>query len=506
MLLYLRTFRSKVCRSSYNPQGRPLTHDLAWIRIVFAEGPRNVVNALTLYSVVQAKLVPNGPSHDHAPIAQFFVNLRILANSSRIQAVVLGGMAWTLVVWTFRALNLLIAVVLYLVFLWHHIPANDGGLTGYLTRKVDAKVRKIVAVKVQKALDKENADRDAEEAKALKDGNGKKLQPTVPTLDGFGSTDELVKNSGPNGQYQSESSLPSYSSRRSSQTTIDRQLNPLDDPWGPFPITRTNTLSSNSTSTNTSYRSNTPLINNNNGAGTPYGASAYSRSNTIKSDRSLSPVYGGGGGEMMYNPPGGAPRGMMTPMGRNSPALPQEFRQGTPLQMGYGQPMGRGPLRPGMDPNNNWQSSRNVVSPIDSYSPVSSSASMGMPMGRGRGSGPPPIYNPRTRPSPGPGPGPTYAPYGNPNDSSLPPPRRNMTAPLPPQPPAAGGMYFPPQPTPRSTTAPLPGGGYEDLEMQVPARAGTAGGMRGNGGGGWGSSSSGRGRGRGRGRPFEGAF
>ncbi|KAI9767316.1 MAG: hypothetical protein M1840_005725 [Geoglossum simile] len=362
----------------------------AWIRIVFAEGPRQVVNALTLYSVVQAQLVPNGPSRDHAPIAQFFINLRILANSSKIQAVVLGGMAWTLVVWVFRALNLLIAVVLYLVFLWHHIPATDGGLTGYLTRKVDAKVRKIVAVKVQKALDKENAQRDEEDAKALRDGTGKKLQPTVPTLDGFESTDELVENSGKTGRYQSESSLPSYSSRRSSQTTIDRQPNALGDPWAPFSVTRTNTMSSNSTSTNTSYRSNAPLVNNGSAA---YGTNAYSGSNTIKSDRSLSPVYGRE--EMMYSPPRGAPRGMMDPTGRNSPASQQEFRQGTPLQMGYGPPMGRGPLRPGMDPDSNWQSPRNVSSPLDPYLPVSPANSMGTPTGRGRGSTPTPFNHPQ---------------------------------------------------------------------------------------------------------------
>ncbi|KAI9777394.1 MAG: hypothetical protein M1839_008907 [Geoglossum umbratile] len=474
----------------------------AWIRIILAEGPRQVINALTLYSVVKARLVPNGanaPSKGNTDVAQFFVNLRILAESSRIQAIVLGGMAWTLIVWVIRALNLLVAVILYLVFLWHHIPATDGGIKGYLTRKVDAKVRKIVAVKVQKALDKENAQRDAEEAKALKDG-GKKIQPTVPTLDGFESTDELVKNSGPLGRYASESSLPSYSSRRSSQTTIDRQQpNPLGDSWGPFPVTRTNTQSSNSTNTtNTSYRSNAPLINNNNASGMPYGTNLYSpRSNTITSDRSLSPTYGGDE-EAMYKPPRGAPRGLIAPMGRISP---QEFSQATPAQMGYGPPIGRGAPRPGMDFDGRQSPApiRNVGPPIDPYgytnpsSPPSTAST-----DRGRGNGPTPLYNPRTRPSPAPGPTTTYAPYrtATANDPSSPPPRRNLTAPPPPQ---SSGMYFPPQPTIRSATAPPPPEArYEDLEMQAPARAGTAGGTRGD--------SGGLGRPGGQRPPFEGGF
>jgi hypothetical protein len=385
----------------------------AWIRIVFAEGPRQVINALTLYSVVKAQLVPvgkNAPAGGHSPIAQFFVNLQVLAGTNRNQAIVLGGMAWTLLLWVISAINLMIAVILYLVFLWHHIPVSDGGLAGYLNRKIDAKVKKIVAVKVQKALDKENARREAEDATGS-GGSGGKREPTVPTLGGFGSMEELVKNPASLGldRRPSELSLPPYSSRRSSLSTLERQQQqqPVypSEAWGtPYPLARTNTLSS--TSTAASFRSATP--------GAPYGPhppqNAYPALTQSPVDRRYNTEE-----PSQYNPP----RRIMSP---------ELSRQQTPAPIGYGR-----------------------LSPT--------------PRG-----GPTQYHLPRVRPSPspgpGPGPGPTYI-----NDSPvIDPPRRNMTAP-------PRGAYFPPDPTPRSNTAPPPMGGrqYEDLEMQAGVGSGRGG-------------------------------
>ncbi|KAH0547891.1 hypothetical protein GP486_008368, partial [Trichoglossum hirsutum] len=221
----------------------------AWIRIVLAEGPRQVINALTLYSVVRAQLVPvgkNAATGGHSPIAQFFINLQILARANRNQAIILSGMAWTLVLWVISVINLMVAVILYLVFLWHHIPVSDGGLAGYLHRKIDAKVRKIVAVKVQKALDRESTKEDTKDAKGS-GGGGQKREPTVPTLGGLGSMEELIKNPAFLDRRPSELSLPPYSSRRSSLNTLERQQQQQQhvqpgDAWSqPYPLARTNT-------------------------------------------------------------------------------------------------------------------------------------------------------------------------------------------------------------------------------------------------------------------------
>ena len=156
------------------------------MRICFAEGPRQAINALTLYSVMRADLVPTG-SHaakdGHSPIGQFFVNVKILAGTEKEQAAILFGMLFTLVIWVFSALSLMLAVIFYIVFLWHHI--REGSLSKYCRRKIDSRLHKIVMIKVNKALEKDIKVRGKQE------GNGSgpskldehvKRQPTLPNL------------------------------------------------------------------------------------------------------------------------------------------------------------------------------------------------------------------------------------------------------------------------------------------------------------------------------------
>lgn len=156
------------------------------MRICFAEGPRQAINALTLYSVMRADLVPTG-SHaakdGQSPVAQFFVNIKILAGTQKEQAAILFGMLFTLVIWVFSAISLMLAVIFYIVFLWHHI--REGSLSKYCRRKIDSRLHKIVMVKVNKALEKDIKVRGKQE------GNGSgpnkidehvKRQPTLPNL------------------------------------------------------------------------------------------------------------------------------------------------------------------------------------------------------------------------------------------------------------------------------------------------------------------------------------
>lgn len=159
----------------------------AWLRICFAEGPRVVINALTLYSVMQADLVPTGQhsaSDGHTPVVQFFVNLQILANKDKEQAAILFGMLFTLIIWVFSALSLALAVLFYVLYLWHHI--RDGSLSRYCRRKIDTRLHKIVMKKVNKALAKDSNTRAKQGAKGPKAGGFQadaKLQPTLPVLD-----------------------------------------------------------------------------------------------------------------------------------------------------------------------------------------------------------------------------------------------------------------------------------------------------------------------------------
>ncbi|KAI5212009.1 hypothetical protein AUEXF2481DRAFT_86428 [Aureobasidium subglaciale EXF-2481] len=158
------------------------------VRIIFAEGPRQVVNAITLYSFMQQDLIPMGDhaaTQNRSSFEQFWVNVETLAESNREQAVVLFTMLFTLVIWVISALCLIIAVVLYLVFLWHYIPQSDGRLSNYCRRKIDRRLEKVVSQKVKQALEDQENKHAQSEAKAAKKVGQLPNRPQVnrkPTL------------------------------------------------------------------------------------------------------------------------------------------------------------------------------------------------------------------------------------------------------------------------------------------------------------------------------------
>ena len=136
---------------------------------------------------MQADLVPTGQhsaSNGHTPVVQFFVNVQILANKDKEQAAILFGMLFTLIIWVFSALSLFLAVLFYVLYLWHHI--RDASLSRYCRRKIDTRLHKIVMKRVNKALAKDSNARTKQGAKGSKTGNHQadaKLQPTLPVLD-----------------------------------------------------------------------------------------------------------------------------------------------------------------------------------------------------------------------------------------------------------------------------------------------------------------------------------
>lgn len=136
---------------------------------------------------MQADLVPagqNAAKDGHTPVIQFFVNVQILANKEKEQAAILFGMLFTLVIWVFSALSLMMAVIFYITFLWHHI--RDGSLSRYCRRKIDSRLHKIVMVRVNKALANDNKKRTRKEAEGVRAGTPQgdfKRQPTLPVLD-----------------------------------------------------------------------------------------------------------------------------------------------------------------------------------------------------------------------------------------------------------------------------------------------------------------------------------
>ncbi|KAL5615086.1 uncharacterized protein BROUX77_000923 [Berkeleyomyces rouxiae] len=213
----------------------------AWIRVLICSGPRQVINVFTIKALYVADLNP-GAADVEGSLVGFFENLSTLATEDYQKALVLAGMCFTLVVWAFSLLFLVMAIFAYVFFLWHWIPRADGGLAGYCERKVNKTLVKIVSRKVNKALRQE-------EEKRMKDGfragpsdvqaiDRKATLPTLPNM-GSGKLDVLpqmptlpnleAKPSLPSLERKDTmgtvSTLPVYTA---SASNADIELNPLD--------------------------------------------------------------------------------------------------------------------------------------------------------------------------------------------------------------------------------------------------------------------------------------
>ena len=182
-----------------------------------------MINALTLYSVMQADLVPVGDhsaTKGHTPIVQFFVNVQILAGKEKEQAAILFGMLFTLIIWVFSALSLLLAVIFYIVFLWHHI--RDGSLSKYCRRKIDTRLHQIVKKKVNKALNRKHKAWTKQEERDIKAGVFKapaKRQPKLPVLD-----TEETQNFAPISRQTTQAEISPFDSRPPSRTSHTQSL------------------------------------------------------------------------------------------------------------------------------------------------------------------------------------------------------------------------------------------------------------------------------------------
>nr|POF04573.1 putative vacuolar membrane protein [Quercus suber] len=329
------------------------------IRVLLAEGPRQVVNGLTLYAVMDADLIVHGTqSSSNASFVQFFVNLGALANENLQQTLVYFAMLFTLVIWAFSAISLLVAAILYITFLWHHIPQRDGRLRTYCKRKVDRRLEKIVEHKIKAAVEEEERQRRKAEKKAdtRRPRKGEALPPPAklarqPTLPQFDAEHIVQDEKGPQvgltrqDTGSSASTLPPYA-----QTAIHPQLDrqptlPGVSSGKPFMLDRTNT-SASGVSSAPSYASSAPLLSNTGFSGeddTPQMPPVAYRQNSNASfgrplpDRSMtqSTVHS----DRAYTPTTQGPPRSFTPSSTVSSAPPpDQYRQptGSNSDTGYG--------------------------------------------------------------------------------------------------------------------------------------------------------------------------
>ncbi|KAK5652740.1 hypothetical protein OQA88_9593 [Cercophora sp. LCS_1] len=388
----------------------------SWVRVLICSGPRQVVNALTLYSVYNTKLSVEG-SNFESSLSSFFNKIKILAEEDYRQALILSGMLFTLVIWVFAFLSLLIAALFFVFFLWSYIPRDDGGLTGFCERKVNKRLKQIVSVKINKAMaEDERKRRKAELKAAMKSGEDRPMtmQPSLPTIPNVGGV--------------GDDKLPEMPSLKRADTFMsidttpgDYELNAIGQKR-PVP-TRTPTIA-----TMSSYSSKAPLLNSAAEIGTTRsespapslptpsglpGAYPPSRTGTVSSNRSYGP------GPQLNRMPsngstlvGGYSGSPSTYAGDNMPAFPAPIRSPTAPPGGN-----RGP-----GPNGNgWPGPGQSRAMLDDYpggraSPAPSNMSYGSNPLSPRGPGGYPVRS-ATGPLP---------PRGPPQPF---PPQRNMTAP-----------------------------------------------------------------------------
>ena len=420
--------------------------------MIFCSGPRQVLNALTLYNVLSNDLIPTETGSVDKSIMNFFSKLGELAKQNTQQVVVLSGMIFTLIVWVITLISLLIAVLFYLFFLWHYIPRQDGGLSGYCSRKINKRLMRIVSVKVNKAIAKEESDRLKARTKAAKKTGEKtpiERQASLPTFMDPSKDDSLPEMPKMGlSRTETMATLPVYESRPGTPNTIEMsafdQKRPLPSRQG----------------TGASYASNAPLM----GSAAPMsmGRSASpaptlpqidyenyppQRPGTAQSMRS----YGGPPQRPMPNSnPSFGPRYTQSPAPYgNGPMPPQRSLTGSSMDP-YGRPMPRAV---------DQLSGRQQQQMYDDNASIRDGRSSPAPsMFSNAGPG-------QNRPGYG---GPGYLPprsaTAQPQQRSQMPPQRNMTAPMPPM--QQSDPYGPRPGTSQSQRGPPRGYGYGDVEAQ----------------------------------------
>ena len=101
-----------------------------WLRLIFADGPRQVINALTLYSVLKVD-------------TSFYQTLREIATQSTAQALVIAVMLFSLVVWVINVIEFIFAL-LCAIPLYVHVEKTCSGLEEYCYVRINSRIAKIV--------------------------------------------------------------------------------------------------------------------------------------------------------------------------------------------------------------------------------------------------------------------------------------------------------------------------------------------------------------------------
>lgn len=116
-----------------------------------------VINAFTLASVVSADLIPEKETKGLSAVSKFFENIQHLYAENKIQVLILGSMTFTTILWIFAILQLLLACILFISFLWHVMHGDS--LRKYCKDRIDKRMGEIVVDNHKKGIQKDNVQK-----------------------------------------------------------------------------------------------------------------------------------------------------------------------------------------------------------------------------------------------------------------------------------------------------------------------------------------------------------
>jgi hypothetical protein len=239
LFLFIRSIRGFTARvgfhcilrlfllQGYSVQGTLLI--LGWKRLLLAEGPRQVLNAITLYSVAE-----RGQFSFDIHVYQKFI--------TTIQGVVMSFMLLTVTIWALSFIRLLVAGLLYWPLLVCHIRGN---LKEYCCHKVDKRISQILADRRRRRFDQNP------EQKRDSDNNSpdSKFGPTLPKVEMGGDGASIIAMPlYPLSRTDTTDSRRGLLARTESVSTIDTQRYLTRTPTNmsnSYTLTRTDTNVSN---------------------------------------------------------------------------------------------------------------------------------------------------------------------------------------------------------------------------------------------------------------------
>jgi hypothetical protein len=139
------------------------TNSPGWKRLLLAEGPRQVLNAITLYSVAKSEDF----SFDIHKYQQEFTT---------VQGVVMSFMLLTVSIWALSFIRLFVAGLLYWPLLVCHIRGN---LKEYCCHKVDKRISQMLVERRRRRFDQKPEKR----RETSNSPDSAKYQPTLPKVE-----------------------------------------------------------------------------------------------------------------------------------------------------------------------------------------------------------------------------------------------------------------------------------------------------------------------------------